>query len=372
MVFLGKKCYFKFLTVLLQKPYLQHAYCWRFTMIIKATFQRLRQFLFALSLLLVCVSIGVIGFMVVEKHTFTDALYMTMIVISTTGMNEVRQLSAEGKIFVVFLIIFNITTFGYFVSILTKYIFEGELKDVFQHYMTNRIATKMKDHAIVCGCGKNGSKACEELYRSGLPFAIVDRERERIPHYFHNKSSIFIVEGDATQDEVLIEAGIRKAKTIITALPEDAENVFVTLTAKELNPAITIISRASNERSIHKLRRAGAHHVVMPDAIGGSHMASLVTRPEVVEFLGILNGVGHTELKLEEMRVADMKPKFKNKTIRELDIRNLTGVNIIGYKDADGFVFNPTPETELCDGDVVIVLGTENDIRTFVSYCSNL
>jgi voltage-gated potassium channel len=204
-----------------------------------------------------------------------------------------------------------------------------------------------------------------------MQFAIIERSSEKLQEaigLYEHKRNIYLLEGDATSDEVLIDAGVKRAKTIITTLGEDADNVFVTLTARELNPHIKIIAKAIKESSVTKLMRAGAHHVVVPEIIGGTHMASLVTRPDVIEFLSMLNGVGHTELRLEEMKIIDMKDEFKGQTIKDLDVRGLTGVNIIAYKDLDGFVFNPTPETIFVDGGVVIVLGTENEIRTFISY----
>jgi voltage-gated potassium channel len=334
-------------------------------------FSKLKQFFIAFGLFAISVLSGLIGFQITEGFNLPDAFYMTMMIVSTTGMNEVRHLSDGSRIFVSIYLIFNLLIFGYFISVVTSYVFEGGLKEVFKNYMTHRIANKMKDHTIVCGYGRNGSKACEELFRSNMQFAIIEKDPQKLQeaiNLYENKKNIYILEGDATSDEVLIDAGVKKAKTIISTLGEDADNVFVTLTARELNPHIKIIAKAIKESAVTKLMRAGAHHVVVPEIIGGTHMASLVTRPDVIEFLSMLNGVGNTELRLEEMKVTEMKDEFQGKDIKELNVRGLTGVNIIAYKDLDGFVFNPTPETVLETGGVVIVLGTENEIRTFTSY----
>jgi voltage-gated potassium channel len=336
-------------------------------------YKKLRRLFFALSLFIASIVVGVEAFQYTEGYNIQDAFFMTVMIISTTGMNEVHKLSAEGRIFVSFYVIFNIVVFGYFISVATSYIFEGGLKDVFKNYMSNRVANKMKDHTIVCGYGRNGAKACEELFRSNMQFAILEKDAEKLQEaidLYENKKNIYILEGDATADELLIDAGVKRAKTIISTLGEDADNVFVTLTARELNPTIKIIAKAVRESSVPKLMRAGAHHVVVPEIMGGTHMASLVTRPDVIEFLSMLNGVGHTELRLEELKVSEMKEEYKGKTIQKLDVRGLTGVNIIAYKDTDGFMFNPTPDTIFEDGGVAIVLGTENEIRTFVSYFS--
>lgn len=333
--------------------------------------KRLRQLFVAFLLLMLSLFIGIVGYMKVEELAFWDAFYMTVITISTVGMNEIKHVNEAGRIFISFYIIFNFSVFAYFVSVITKYLFEGELREIFQSYMVNRVADKMRGHTIVCGYGKNGSKVCEELYRSHVPFALIEINHEVIDSTYAHAKNVFLVQGDATSDEVLLAAGIERAKAIITALPRDAENVFVTLTAKELNPSIKIIARASEESSIRKLTRAGAHHVVMPDSIGGLHMANLVTRPEVVEFLGMLHGVGNTDLKLDELKFEDLKEEFQGKNLKEMNLRGLTGVNVIGYKDSrDGFIFNPNPNTTFEAGDVMIVLGTDSDLRTFKMHCA--
>ncbi|UZR94873.1 potassium channel family protein [Chondrinema litorale] len=315
--------------------------------------------------------VGISGLMIIENLSFWKAFYLSVIIISTVGMNEVGTVSEGGRIFISFYIIFNLSIFAYFVSVITKYIFEGELREIFKSYMVSRVADKLQNHTIVCGYGKNGTKACEELYRSRVPFVLIEMDAEVVDDTYENARNVFILQGDATSDDILLAAGIEKAKTIITTLPKDADNVFVSLTARELNPKITIVARASEESSVSKLKRAGAHHVVMPDAIGGHHMATLVTRPEVVEFLGMLNGMGNEKLELDEIRFEDMKDEFHGKTLKEMNIREKTGVNILGYKDPEkGFVFNPHPNTVFKQGAVAIVLGDQDELKKFMSYCS--
>jgi voltage-gated potassium channel len=305
-----------------------------------------------------------------EGYNFWQAFYLSVVLISTVGMNEIGPISEAGRIFIAFYIIFNLSIFAYFISVVTKYLFEGELREILKSYMVSKVADRMKNHTIVCGYGKNGKKACEELFRSREPFVLIEQDKDVVDDTYVNARDVTMLQGDATSDEVLIAAGIKRAKTIITTLPKDAENVFVTLTARELNPKIKIISRASEESSINKLKRAGAHHIVMPDAIGGLQMANLVTRPEVVEFLGLLNGVGPTNLKLEELRYDDMKEEIIGKSLRALRLRELTGVNILGIKHLQkGFVFNPHPDTVFTLGDVAIILGTEEEIANFMQHC---
>jgi voltage-gated potassium channel len=169
----------------------------------------------------------------------------------------------------------------------------------------------------------------------------------------------------------MTSAGIEHAKALITTLPRDAENVMITLTAKELNPKIFVVARAADEKAEKKLKRAGANKVVKPYNLAGIHLANMVTRPYVIDFLDLITGIGG-ELKLEEFRFTQLKPEFKNKTIRELDIRNKTGGMVIGLKDPEhGFVFNPDPDTIIGEGDVLIVFGSKHSIANFRIYCHN-
>ncbi|MEM1134838.1 MAG: potassium channel protein [Bacteroidota bacterium] len=335
--------------------------------------RRLRQLFIAFILLFSSLFIGILGLITIEDIGFWKAFYLSVIIISTVGMNEVGSVSEGGRIFISFYIIFNLSIFAYFVSVITKYLFEGELREIFKSYMVSRVADKLKNHIIVCGYGKNGTKACEELYRSKMPFVLIELDPGVVDDTYVNARNVFMVQGDATSDDVLLSAGIARAKTIITTLPKDADNVFVTLTSRELNPDIIIVARASEESSVNKLKRAGAHHVVMPDAIGGHHMATLVTRPEVVEFLGMLNGmgIGPNKLELDEIRFEDMKDEFHGKTLKEMNIRAKTGVNILGYKDPEkGYVFNPNPNTVFKQGAIAIVLGDQDELENFMKYCS--
>lgn len=326
--------------------------------------KRLKQLRFAFLFGIFSIAIGIIGYYSLGNFTFLEAVYMTVITISTVGFTEVHPLNSTGQIFTIFFIICNLILFAYVISVLTKYFFEGELKEIYKSYMTNLDVKKLNNHVIVCGYGRNGSKACEELMKEKIPFVIIDNNPDVVKHKLSNQSNILFYEGDATDDETLISAGIHKAKSIISTLPKDADNVFVTLTARELNPEIKIIARASEQSSERKLFHAGANNVVMPDAIGGLHMAHLITKPDVIQFIDLISGVGNVKLKMDEISFAEMNEEFKNKTIRELDLRQKTGATIIGFKDAEnGFIINPSPDLKISNGDVLIVLGKENEIQ---------
>ncbi|QSE99315.1 potassium channel protein [Fulvivirga lutea] len=310
-------------------------------------------------------TLGALGYVVLEDFTTLDAVYMAVITFATVGYNEVNTLSEAGKVFTIVFIIVNMGIFAYTVSVLSSFLFEGELRKVFKNLKSNRDLSKLTDHVIVCGYGKNGSKACEELLKDNKEFVIVESNEEVIRSLPEDKRYHFVI-GNATLDEVLLEAGIENASTVITSLPEDSDNVFITLTARELNPLVKIIAKATEPSSEKKLYRAGASHVVMPDRLGGIHMANLITKPYVIEFLELINGVNDSKLVLEEVNHESLKEDYKNKTLRELDIRNKTGATIIAFKDDQlGFVFNPHSEKLVQDNDVLIVLGKAETIEKF-------
>ncbi len=288
---------------------------------------------------------------------------MTVITVATVGYREVKELDAAGKIFTSFLIIFSIGTFAYAISVITRYVIEGEFQIYFKNYRVNQEILKLKDHVIVCGYGRNGKQACEQLKAGNVKFLVIESDEDTIEQLRHENGILYIV-GDATKDDVLIQARLENARALISALPDDASNVFVVLTARDKNPRLKIISRASDDTSEHKLKRAGADNVIMPDKIGGTHMAALVTKPDVLEFIDHITG--HIDIRLEEIYLSGLPNDMKNKSMRELEIRNRTGANIIGFKTSGGdYIINPSPDTLMLPDAKLFVLGTEVQVQKF-------
>ncbi|WKV13081.1 potassium channel family protein [Marivirga harenae] len=224
---------------------------------------------------------------------------------------------------------------------------------------------KLNNHIVICGFGKNGEIAGNGLGVSKRDLVFIEKNADVINNY-NNEKGYQLLHDDAVLESVLVEAGVERASTIITTLPSDADNVFITLTAKELNPQIQIIAKATERNTEKKLRRAGADHVVMPDRVGGSYMASLVTRPSVVQFLEILNGDHDSEYSLEEINHNLLKDKFKNLSLGEMDVKNKTGATVLAFKDKkEGFVFNPNSDAICDEGDVIILLGNKKSIQSF-------
>lgn len=316
-------------------------------------------------LLIISIIIGVTGYISIEGYNFIEAFYMTIITISTAGYLEVHPLSDAGRIFTSFFLITNIGIFFYGLTSIARLIIEGEFRNFFKNYNVNKKISKLENHVIVCGYGRNGKQVCLELDDDKQPYVVIEK-RDGIISEIKEKENpnILFLEGDATEEEILLDAGIKNAKAIITTLPEDPDNVFVALSAKELNPRITIISRASNESSITKLKHAGATNIIMPEKIGGAHMAALVMKPDIMEFIAELTGQSSDiSLTFEELSLRQENFDYEGETIRDLDIRNKTGANIIGLKLPNGkFVINPLPETKLSPNTKIIVLGNRQQI----------
>jgi len=307
-----------------------------------------------IRLLGIAIVIGVVGFILIEHYNFLDALYMTVITVAAVGFQEVHPLSQGGKIFVIVLIFFNLGLFTYFIALLTRFFLDGEfIKQYKSVKMHDKIET-LSGHVIICGFGRNGKEAAQVLHANHIPYVVVE-EREEVDGA-KDPEVKYRVKGNATRDEVLLEAGIKSARALISTLPVDADNVFTVLTAKQLNPNIRIISRASQDTSVNKLKVAGANNVIMPDKIGGAHMATLVMIPDVLEFIELL-----TTRSNEQFKVAELLAE-KGSVIGELNLWSSTGCSILGVKNAREYLLNPPPNYYLNPGERLIVMGNEKGI----------
>jgi voltage-gated potassium channel len=325
-------------------------------------FSMISKMRYAVLLLSLVFVIGTAGFMLIEQFSLLDSLYMTIITVATVGFREIHPLSDGGKIFTMVLILSSMGTFIYSISVITTAIVDGEFRSYFKDFRINAEIKKMEKHVVVCGYGRNGNQAVTELAIHNQPFVVIEQNREIIKES-EGTNGMYFIEGDATTDEILIKAGIKTAKAVITSLPLDADNLFVVLSARALNPSLTIISRATNDSSVKKLRMAGADRIVLPEKVGGAHMAALVLKPDVVEFLKSISVYETSSVNLEEIVYEDIPDNFHNKTCAELDIRNKTGANIIGFKTKDGeFIINPDPETKIQVDAKFFVLGTPEQI----------
>ncbi len=318
-------------------------------------------FLMAGVYLIIIVLVGTAGYMILEDYGFVDAVYMTIITASTVGFREVQPLSDAGKIFTLILIISSIGVLTYFLSQFTQSVLQSQINFIFKGYKRKSKLKRMENHVIVCGYGRNGKQVVTELQSFNESVVVIDKDHEIVINNIGQR--VRFMEGDATADEVLLKADIKTAKALITSLPNDADNLYVVLTARSLNAYLNIISRASDESSEKKLRIAGVDSVVMPERVGGAHMASMVTQPEVIEFLEHLNIHEEASVVLQEIVVEKIPDWLRGKPLKEVQLRRMTGVNIIGVRKATGeFVINPSPEHMLMDNFKLFVLGTPQQI----------
>lgn len=316
----------------------------------------------AVFLLVLILLVGVFGYMMISDYTAIDALYMTVITVTTVGFGEVVPLDNNSKIFTIFLILTSIVIVGYALSTITEYILSKDhIEELKQKKMQKKINT-FANHIIICGYGRNGKQAAVKLAAHNRSYVIVEKNKEMIEKLELDGAPYVI--GNANEDETLMQAGVDRASCFISALPSDADNLFVVLSARQINPKINIISRASQESSYSKLKFAGANNVILPDKIGGDHMASLVVVPGLMEFIDNLSIVGKSNINIEEVAVEKLHSNNKVKTIRDLDLRRKTGCTVIGYKDENGeYIVNPEAELELAKNSKIIVLGRPEQIE---------
>ena len=318
----------------------------------------------AIFLLLSILLIGVIGFKFLSpEYSWVEALYMTVITITTVGFGEVHPLDESAKVFTIFLILSSVIILGYALSIITEYILsKNNLEELTQKKMQKKIDS-FKGHIIICGYGRNGKQAAKKLLAYKKPFVVIEKNKDLVDRF--QEDSIPFVFGNASEDEVLLRAGVDRASTMILAMPNDADNLFVVLSARQINKEMKIISRASQETSYSKLKLAGANNVILPDKIGGDHMASLVVVPDLIEFVDNLSIVGKSDINIEEIAVEKFYDASSEiKTITDLDLRRKTGCTVIGFKDGHGkYIVNPESEVRLVPNSKLIVLGRPEQIE---------
>lgn len=302
--------------------------------------------------------IGAGGYMILEGYTFLEAMYMTVITVASVGFGEVKPLDTAGRIFTIFLILANIGTFTYFITQVSSYFLDGEFVREYKLMKMKKELSELEGHIIICGYGRNGHEAAKTIAARGIEFVVIERNsgngvKEDVPAYY--------LDSDATKDESLLQAGIMKASALITTLPDDADNVFVVLTARELNPGIKIISRASHDTSVKKLKTAGASNVIMPDKIGGAHMANLCISPDIKEFIDLLSTQTGDEFKIIELDVS------KEVTLSDIDAWNKTGATILGLKNGADYMMNPHKETKLKKGMKLIAMGASSELSNLAT-----
>ena len=320
-----------------------------------------RNLIFAALMLTLIVSMGTAGYMILEKWNFLDSLYMTVITLTTVGFSEVHPINEQGRILTMTILVSGLGVVGYLVGTLTQILVEGQLLRIMGRKKLERQIEKLKDHIIICGYGRVGRIICEEIYRSKpTPLVVIDNN-STVTSKIEEDGHLYLL-GDATEEQCLLRAGIRSAKGLATALDSEADNVYITLTAKGLKPSLFIIARAGRIGSEKKLLQAGANHVVSPHQIGGYRMAQALLRPNVTEFIDFATHDPGAGMGMEEIPV---RPNSKLTDVALVDsgIRKELDLIIVAIKKVDGtMLFNPASHTTIQIGDTLIALGQRSSL----------
>ncbi len=321
----------------------------------------------ALFGLLIIIIAGTLGYHLIEGWSFLESLYTTVQTISTVGYGDYTPQTGKGKLFTIVLIIFGVGTMLYTVGMLAETMVEGRLRALAGKGKQGKMIEKMKNHYIICGCGRIGQLICRELKADKMDFVVIDSNPEVIQKI--EEEGFVYYRGDATQDKSLLGAGIKRAKGIVCVLPTDAENLYVILTAKELNPKIYVLSRSEEEESEHRLLRAGAERVMSPYTLGGMRMAMAILRPAMLDFIEITTRRQSLELRMEEISVCEGSPTI-GKSLEESEIRHNFGLIIVAVKkDSGKMIFNPLASYVIEKGDKLIAMGEDENMSRFTKVC---
>ncbi|MCF8052407.1 MAG: NAD-binding protein [Desulfobacterales bacterium] len=320
-----------------------------------------RKLRISLLLLLAILAFGTFGYSFFEGMTVFEAFYMTLITISTVGFGEIKPLTEVGRFITVVVIVTGISTGTYTIGMVARIFIEGELSKFFGRRRLEKQISELKDHFIICGYGRIGRIICRELHADAIPFVVIDEDpaaAEKIA-----EEGYLFLQRDATLEETLLAAGIESARGIVTVVSSDANNVYITLTARGLRPDIFVLARSSDVKNEEKLKRAGATRVVSPYMIGGRRMAQVLKRPTVVDFIDIATMESALGLMMEEARVG-ARSGLIGKNLIESHLRQDYGVIIVAIKKLTGeMIFNPVPTETLESGDVIVVLGKKEDLK---------
>lgn len=319
----------------------------------------------AVAFLFVILLCGTFGYKFLNPGMdWFESFYMTMITISTVGFEEVEGITPEGRVLTVFLILAGIGLVSYVFFSISQTVVEGKLREFFGRRKLDKRISKLDGHVILCGYGRVGEIVASQLEKYKTPFLVIEKERE-LERRLEENSYLYII-GDATEDDTLSRAGIKSAKALIAAADSDSTNIFITLTSRELNPGVMILSRAYDEEAEKRLLRAGADKVVYPDRLGGMRIALSLLRPALISFLDVLAySYEEGEVEVEEITVGE-GCSMVGRSLIEAQIRQNYDLIVLAIRPADGVMhFNPKGDTVINTGDKLIAIGTRNDLNAF-------
>jgi voltage-gated potassium channel len=309
--------------------------------------------------------IGTIGFHFIETISLLDSLYMTIITVFTVGFREIKEpLSPTGQVFTIFIILGGVGSVLYTFTKLAEVAYEGTINKIWRRKRMDKKIEKLKDHYIICGHGRMGNIVRERLEEEHLPYVVIDSSEEGLAELKEKQDCCFM-EGDATNEEVLIKAGIKRAKALASLLATDADNLYLVMTVKLINPSLFVLSKVMDEEAERKILQIGANKVVSPYKLSGLKMAQALIRPTLVDFLDLIIRRSELSLSMEEM-IVKKNSKIVDRTLEECDIRRKANVIVVAIKKpGEEIVFNPSPTVDIVSGDTLLVLGDNAHIDLF-------
>lgn len=330
--------------------------------------KRIKKIILILLLIFLC---GIFGYMIIEKWSFHESLYMTIITLTTVGFKEVKPLSYAGRYFTIFILIIGFSVILYGLGTVTAFFVEGELMGIIRRRKMEKKIKKLNKHYIICGSGLMGRHVVNEFVKTKRQFVVIEKREDEIKLLLEKFNNVLHLKGDASSDSLLIKAGIKKARGLITTFASDKENLFVVLTARSLNSNLRIVTRMVEEESEHKLYTGGANAVVCAHSIGGMRMASEMLRPSVVSFLDVMLRAKDRVLRIEEA-VIEKDSKFDGITLMEANIPKKTGLIVIAIKNSitGEYIYNPHSDLKLKFKDVLIMLGKVDQVKKLKEFTS--
>ena len=315
----------------------------------------------ALGALLIVILIGTLGYSLIERWNVLDSLYMSVITIATVGYKEVYPLSFTGKVFTIFYIIFGVGTTLYAVGAGAQLMLEGQIRNILGRRKMSKKIQEIKDHYIICGYGKVGQQIYNEFSSRQVFCTVVEKDPETVEKAI--RDGVLVIQGDSTEDSVLEEAGIKRARGLISAVASESDNVYISLSARVLNPKIFIVARAETAEAEKKLLRAGANKAISPHTLGGTRMAMAALRPHVVDFMSVATSSEGMDIRIEELEVKEGS-SLSNSTLRDCELRQKVGVIVLGIHKKDGqMLFTPPSDSKIEPGDILIAIGKNEELE---------
>ncbi|MGL5656444.1 MAG: potassium channel family protein [Fusobacteriaceae bacterium] len=331
----------------------------------------LKKLLLTILAIILLISVGTSGYMLIEELSFLNSLYMTVITLSSVGYSEVAPLSPYGKIFTIFVILSGITIFLYLLGIITTIMLEGFFVNYIKGVKMKKLINNLENHTIIVGYGRTGENLVDLFIKNNSPFVLIEKNPEDLDRFkikYPLKSYLYIL-GDATEDQTLIDAGIKKASTFIPVLSNDADNLFTTMSAKFLNHTLNIVARVNDNNNNAKLKKAGANVVLSPHEVTAKRLYNLATENNILTFSDLMDNYQNTkDLTLARIKVHHFS-NLINKNLIELEIPKKTGLIIIGIAHETTVNFNPKPSTVIESGNTLVVMGTPAQIRELENIC---